>query len=289
MKICLFCARGFESDDWSCPICGKTPESIDEILLLDAESVSDDNRLLPCSFEYLFSIENKYFWFLARNELICWAFGKYFPDVSSFLEIGCGNGIVLSCLEKKFGNVVFTGSDHVIESLIFARTRLVRSGLIHMDVLRPPFQNEFDAVGLFDVLEHISDDERAIRNIFAIIKPGGQLLLTVPQHPALWSNTDDVALHKRRYSSAGLTKKLEKVGFRVCRITSFMTFLLPVIVASRLLRKYRDQSNGLNELEIPDWLNRLFGQICRSEQFLIKWGLSMPFGGSLLVVARKPN
>ena len=86
---------------------------------------------------------------------------------------------------------------------------------------------EFDAIGAFDVLEHIVDDEMVLRETNKALKSGGGLLLTVPQHQFLWSAADESARHVRRYSSRDLREKVERAGFKVIRMTSFVSFCYP--------------------------------------------------------------
>ena len=59
--------------------------------------------------------------------------------------------------------------------------------LMHCDVNRIPYADEFDVAGAYDVIEHIDDDVQALRSIRDAVKPGGGMILTVPQHMVLWS------------------------------------------------------------------------------------------------------
>ena len=83
-----------------------------------------------------------------------------------------------------------------------------------MDARRIPFEREFDVVGAFDVLEHIVEDEDVLGQMFKATRPGGGLLVTVPQHPFLWSASDEHAMHQRRYSRAELRRKVERLVSR---------------------------------------------------------------------------
>ena len=109
------------------------------------------------------------------------------------------------------------------------------------------FECEFDVVGTFDVLEHLVEDERALAQMFNAARPGGGLLVTVPQHRFLWSESDRFAMHQRRYSRTELRKKVESAGFQIERITSFNSLLLPLMILSRLtesaIRIYKSGAN----------------------------------------------
>jgi SAM-dependent methyltransferase len=153
--------------------------------------------------------------------------------------------------------------------------------LYQIDALRLPFESDFDAVGAFDVLEHIEQDSEVLCEIRQALTPGGGLLLTVPQHPSLWSGEDVRACHKRRYTRREIVSKVESAGFKVLRVTSFVTFLLPLMWASRKRRAAKA------EFELHSMLNDLLESVLRVESWLIRRGCSFPIGGSLLLVARK--
>ena len=73
----------------------------------------------------------------------------------------------------------------------------------------------FDCVILVNVLEHIEDDELALKECFRILRPGGKLFLFVPALPFLFSNLDKIVGHFRRYTKADFLGKVKGVGFRV--------------------------------------------------------------------------
>lgn len=242
----------------------------------------------PDLYALLWEVENNHFWFQHRNMLIASAFENYFHDAIDFLEIGCGNGIVLCHLEQRFPEVLFVGADVFVEGLYFARRRIRRSQLVQADFMRSPFRHEFDVVGIFDVLEHIDNDVLAIGHLFDSVRPGGGALVTVPQHPFLWSDSDQRAYHRRRYTRVELSEKLVRSGFKILEMVSFISLLLPLVIFSRFLKKVGVGKTKLDEFRIPSSLNRFLGSICSLERLLLTSGLSIPWGSSLLAVVQKP-
>ena len=246
---------------------------------------------LSCGFDPgyyadLFELENTHFWFRARNRSIIWALGKYFPDSENFLEIGCGTGFVLSGIEQAFGKIQLSGTELFEEGLTFAAKRVGRANLFQMDARQIPYTEQFDLVGAFDVLEHIDEDELVLQQIHKALKPGGGILVTVPQHPALWSSFDDFSCHVRRYRRRELFDKLDRAGFDRLGATSFFTLLFPAMLAARLLKGKKPETVQ-EALKIPVTLNNIFEKVCAIESALIRTGFSFPIGGSLLVAARK--
>jgi len=159
-----------------------------------------------------------------------------------------------------------------------------------MDACDIPFRNEFSMIGAFDVIEHIPDDVRAVSEMSAALKSGGMLLITVPQHEALWSAYDVASKHCRRYSRRSLTALLERAGLTVVATTSFVSLALPLLWWVRLRDRRKDPVNfdPVAELELPSWQNRLLTTVMRIEARLRSFGLPLTFGGSLVVAARKP-
>jgi SAM-dependent methyltransferase len=74
---------------------------------------------------------------------------------------------------------------------------------------------EFDSILCLNVLEHVRDDEAALRGFYDSLRPGGALLLLVPAHPWLYGGYDRAAGHERRYGAPGLRARLEAAGFDV--------------------------------------------------------------------------
>jgi SAM-dependent methyltransferase len=239
----------------------------------------------PAAFARLVAAESGHFWFEERRQLIGWALDRYFPAARDFCEVGCGTGFVLSGLESRRPGMNLTGVEYYGEALPYAAARLARTRLLAGDICQLPFREEFDVLGCFDVLEHIPDDERALANLAASLRPGGGLILTVPQHPQLWSVADEIGHHQRRYTRRLLRERIRASGLVLRRITSFVTCLLPVMWLSRRAARRDD---ALRELSPSPAANRIGRLLLRMERGLIAGGLSLPAGGSLLAIATKP-
>lgn len=286
MKKCLDCSRQFDAIDWRCPGCGKEPAIVDGVPYFTEGAA--DAGFNPEFFPRLAELEAANFWFQSRNSLILWALRTCFPDARNLLEIGCGTGYVLSGIREARPELVLCGSENDPTGLSLAARRVTGVTWIRMDVRHIPFAEEFDVIGAFDVLEHVDQDEEALLQMFQACKPGGGIIVTVPQHRFMWSRMDVCACHKRRYVKRELTKKIERAGFAVCRATSFVSLLLPLMLLSRVLKRGDSlRFDPFAELRIAPPLNRVFGKIQRAERMLIERGLSLPFGGSLLICARR--
>lgn len=239
----------------------------------------------PEAFDRLVRGEPGHFWFEERRRLIAWAVQRYFPEAESFCEMGCGTGFVLEGLARAQPHLKLTGIDRYPQGLMYAAKRLPGVNLHQGDVLAASSLGPFDVVGCFDVLEHIPDDQRAVQELARAVRPGGGLVLTVPQHPRLWSAADQIGHHQRRYIRAELQHRVESVGLVCRRTTSFVSFLLPVLLMRRRAGLTREAA--LAELHPSGPANAVGRLLLRLERSLIARGVSFPCGGSLLVVATK--
>lgn len=239
-------------------------------------------------FAELAALEENNFWFRARNRLIVWALQRYAPAFSDFLEVGCGTGYVLQGVAAAFPQAHVCGTEAQTEGLQFAAGRVPAATFLQMDARQMPFDTEFDVIGAFDVIEHIGEDETVLAQMHRALRPGGHLLLTVPQHPFLWSEYDVRAHHVRRYTGSELRTKLARAGFGVVKMTSFVSILLPLMMLSRMTRSTESPDyDPLAELRIGRVTNTVLELALDAERVLIRAGLSLPFGGSLLAVARR--
>ncbi len=235
------------------------------------------------------------FWVSSRNRLFKNIVQKNMLPTgrTKFLEIGCGTGDFIQHIVQN-ENLEITGSEIYIKGLLYAKKNLPIVDFIQFDVTQGVLGEEFDIIVAFDVLEHIENDIAAIFNINRMLHPGGCLIVTVPQHMFLWSNLDEIVKHKRRYSRRELVTKLQDSGFSISYVTSFLFVLFPLMLISRIFDKRKNQAQ-LDEVALekrvkfPKALNWIFDLYMRVDEVLIRLGISLPFGGTLVVVARKPR
>ena len=244
-------------------------------------------------FDVTARLEADSFWCRSRNRILR-GIVERFTDRSrklSVLEVGCGIGGVVAEL-RQLPHLEITASEIYLHGLHYARQRFPDVQFVQLDATAMPFRAEFDVVGAFDVLEHIEADERAISGIHQALRPGGLFVLTVPQYQWMWSRLDEVVHHKRRYGRADLLTKLRTSHFEVLYCSSFVTALFPAMMLSRMLARRRQlpadpEAAFTSMVSLPPLVNRACDWVMRLDEMLPRTGASLPFGGSLLVVARK--
>jgi SAM-dependent methyltransferase len=274
---------------WTCPKCGYAVEMRDGIPVFAPALANTMSGVDPAMFEPLAQYENSNFWFVPRNRLITSLLDRYFPAADSVMEVGCGSGFVLSAIAamKPWRRVV--GSELHPNGLAIARTRLGdRAEFVQMDARSIPAREVFDVIGAFDVIEHIDDDQAVLASMYGALRPGGGIVIAVPQHPWLWSKYDEEALHVRRYRRGELERKIRAAGFRVLYSASYTALLLPLMAASRCAPARKSDSPH-REFELPAMANALLKVILQAEVALTLAGVRFPAGGSRLVVAAKPD
>jgi SAM-dependent methyltransferase len=270
---------------WKCPCCGHVVSQADGIATFAPELADTISGFDPKAFDELFEVEARHFWFVARNQLIVGLAHKFFPDARSFLEIGCGTGFVLRAMAGSRHWERLVGSELHPAGLAYARKRLPSEvEFVQMDARNIPAVGIFDLIGAFDVVEHVADDEAVLRGMRASMQRDGGTVISVPQHPWLWSRADEVAHHVRRYRRGELESKLRRNGFEVLFSSSFTSLLLPLMAASRLRRTKQDED--AYEFRVSPMLNWSFLQLLQAEVRLTLAGFRWPLGGSRIVVGR---
>lgn len=240
------------------------------------------------TYEILYQTEATHWWLAARRNIVLDSIRQAYPGRHDLhiLDAGCGTGLMLHEL-KPLGTA--EGVDISDEALQFCRKRGLEN-VRNADLLDLPFPAEqFDVVTALDVLEHLDDDTGALREFRRVLKPGGRAFIFAPAHRWLWSLQDEVSHHKRRYVARTLRDAVTKAGLEIERQTYVSTFLLPVIYIGRqwlkVRRRFRefDTENDLH----PQWSNGILRSIFQLEIPILR-RTDMPFGASLLCVARKP-
>ena len=243
----------------------------------------------PHTYEILYRSEATHWWLAARRNIVLDSIRQRYPGRHDlhFLDAGCGTGLMLQEL-LPLGTA--EGVDISDEALQFCRRRGLEN-VRNADLLDLPFAAErFDVVTALDVLEHLDDDAGALREFGRVLKPGGRVFVFAPAHRWLWSLQDEVSHHKRRYIARTLRDAVSRAGLVIERLTYVSTLLLPVIFLGRqwlkVRRRFRefDTENDLH----PQWSNGILRSIFQLEIPILRH-TDMPFGASLLCVARKPT
>jgi SAM-dependent methyltransferase len=236
--------------------------------------------------------EERHWWYAGMRRVALAVLGQALDGRRGLriLDAGCGTGGTTVEL-RRFGEVV--GIDLAWEALERARSRGLRD-LSRASIEHLPFERAtFDVATSFEVVYHlgVGDDTRALREVHRVLKPGGVFLLRVPAHDWLRGEHDRLVHTRHRYSRAEVLRKLVQAGFVVERLTWANSLLFPPAVTKRLLERVQ-HSGSDNDAAEPDlWqppaaLNGVLEGVVGIEALAIPRGVPLPFGLSVLAVAR---
>lgn len=208
-----------------------------------------------------------------------WLFKQIQPSIRGrILEVGTGIGNFTGLLERFDDVYGIDVSKRYIDLLNKRYDDKVKLGLGNVETGKYFFKNKkFDTLICLNVLEHINDDQKALKNMHNLLNKGGKLVLLVPAHKILYSEFDKELGHFRRYDLDVTKKKLERARFRLLSNhylnwwAALGWFVFMKLTGRRQLPK--------SEVGIFNLLGKAF---LWPEKYI-----SPPFGLSLLAVAEK--
>ncbi|OFW01610.1 MAG: hypothetical protein A3I61_06215 [Acidobacteria bacterium RIFCSPLOWO2_02_FULL_68_18] len=205
------------------------------------------------------------------------------------LDCGCGTGYNLRMLLAPYGRTF--GFDLTMDAIGRARAAgrpLVRAHMEHI----PFASGTFDLATSFDVMQSVPDDRRALAEIARILRPRGHVVLNVTALDFMRGDHSDVWGELRRYTPARAARLVEGAGLAVVRTSFLFASLLPLMLAVRIAQRvasaWRLPRGDVDLLVPPAPINAVLTGVVKGEAALAR-RVPMPFGSSLLIVARKPG
>ena len=237
------------------------------------------------------ALEQNSFWFNHRNNCISSVVKHYSPDGVVF-DIGGGNGFVSLGLQQAGLETV------LVEPGKQGASNAKNRGIKH--VVCSSFQdagfhdNTLPAIGVFDVVEHIENDLNFLTSLNKKLVPGGHLYLTVPAFQSLWSAKDVHEGHFRRYTINSISQHLQACGFEINYSSYFFAFLaMPIFLLKAIpfklgLSNTHNTAKGQQEHAQPAKIVKtIINKLCDKELKKITNNQTIPFGSSIIVVAKK--
>ena len=222
-------------------------------------------------------------WYETRNQVIWHAIRRY-PISGALWDIGSGLGEVSSYLTSVGAECVAVEPNRLGAQVSSEKGVLSIQGDLH--ALELP-ASSIEAVGLFDVLEHLDNADDVLSEIYRVLGSEGKLFLTVPATKWLWSASDDLAGHHLRYTRKKIRQQLNNAGFEVLSIQYFFfSLVLPILILRAVpyrlgVRSLIDDTKLVQKKS--GWVSRL---ITKVEVALCG---KIPIGTSLVIVATKKS
>lgn len=243
----------------------------------------------PLNYSVMYDVEDHHWWFIGRRAIVFEQIGKALgerPDGTlQILDIGCGTGATMDHL-REFGEV--HGIDLSELPLSFTRQRGHRDIICASATELPFVERSFDLITALDVIEHLDDDVKGLREIRRCLRPGAPAVIFVPAFKLLWGPNDDQSGHKRRYRIDRLRAAVESAGLTIETISyANLGMFLPILVGRRLLKLLGRAETPENRLNHP-LVNRLLARIFSIEAGWLR-NHTLPFGVSIVCLARRPQ
>jgi 2-polyprenyl-3-methyl-5-hydroxy-6-metoxy-1,4-benzoquinol methylase len=255
-------------------------------------------------FDILRKMQSQHFWYQGRHRFVRWALRNQLRKVAGRVEglraidLGGGCGGWIRYLQThpptEFSELAL--SDSSLRALALAGPVVGENvARYQIDLLNLRWQGRWEIAFLLDVLEHIPQDEEALRQIAAALSPGGLLFVTTPALRQFWSYNDELVHHVRRYSRRDFARLARAAGFELRAARYFMFFLSPLLWLARLrhpdfkkMTREEMQACLVRTHRVPTApVNLLLWAVFACETPLGFW-LPLPWGTSILGVFQKP-
>lgn len=195
-------------------------------------------------------------WWTARAALVLALLRQQmiFPP-ASIIEAGCGWGTNFERLEA--AGYRMTGLDisrKTLAGLDRADRQLIEADLARSLPESPPL---YDCVLALDVIEHIDDDRRALRQLARLVRHSGCIILSVPALPELYSEFDEAQGHRRRYTMQSLVTCMQEAGLTVKDTLWWGQWMVELLRRRRMHKLGRPEDSTVDlyrrHLALPPW------------------------------------
>jgi ubiquinone/menaquinone biosynthesis C-methylase UbiE len=185
----------------------------------------------------------------ASRRHVCLELKKIKPNKNTvILEIGSSSGYLLDEIKTAFSESFLIGSDCIPEPLEKIAKKISNIPLIQFDLINCPlYDNSVDIVIALNVLEHIKDDETALKQIYRIMKPGGYAIVEVPANQDLYDFYDEQLKHFRRYSIQDTRRLSQKANFTILTASHLGFLLYPGFRYMKLRNKQKKMRSNLQK------------------------------------------
>lgn len=235
----------------------------------------------------MFAVEDNHFWYKGMRKITETLLNKFLKKKTGnvILDAGCGTG----------ANMVFFGKFGIIKGFDISEKAILlceKRGLKHairgsIDAI--PYESAtFDTVICFDVLgqKQVADTEKAIKEFYRTLKPGGMLVLRTAAYQWLFGYHDKAVHTKHRFHKKEVETLLRKHGFTILQTTYANTLLFPLLLFLRFVKRFSKTKYDSDVNNVHPFLNSVLYIPFFIESFFIRY-FNLPFGMSVISVARK--
>lgn len=250
-------------------------------------------------FDVLWEMQKKHFWYRGRHRFLLAAIDRVLPAGNlpwACADLGGGVGGWIAYLinhrSNRFAKMALAdSSDTALRMASSILPNCVER--YQIDLMNLQWRDQWDCIFLLDVIEHLPDDEQALKQAMEALKPGGYLFVTTPALKKFWSYNDDLVHHLRRYDRQDFSNLAQTLGLQLCEARYFMFLLSPLYWLTRKgidIKGMTEEEKALlikNSHKVPSpFLNSMLSAVFAAETPLGHL-LHFPWGTSILGVFRK--
>jgi len=239
-------------------------------------------------YDKLRQTEERMWWFMAIHANLLMLYRRIMPKNSAgwLLDAGCGTGGFLARFSKKYPEAKAIGLDANQTACLWAAEKSARPVCTGSVNTLPFADAAFSTIVSIDVLCHRDVDEpQALEQFHRCLAAGGILILNLPAYRWLMSRHDAAVHNARRYTKGQVISLLRRAGFRPIFVSYWNMVLFPLMVGSRKL----GSGSGSDVAAQPAVVEALCRAATAFERGLLRAGIRLPFGGSVLAMAAKPE
>jgi len=214
-------------------------------------------------------------------------------DKKLILEVGCSSGYMLKDFQKNLPHLFLIGADYLADPLKRLSQHLPNIPLIQFDLQNCPLPDEsVDGIVALNVLEHIEQDEKALKHLFRISKPSSFVHIEVPANQNLFCIYDEHLMHHRRYSLNEIITKIKSAGFKILFVTHLGFILYPAFWCIKKMNRRHFSKTDEQKLKIVSKQirktnsNFLMESLIQFEKKLGKF-IQFPFGIRIVIKCQK--
>jgi SAM-dependent methyltransferase len=245
----------------------------------------------PAEFVNIAEAEQEFWWYRGMRRILYGLLDPLVRDrsIETVLEAGCGTGYNAAALQQRYGWRAYA-LDLEIAGLRYGKASGMRR-LIQADVSALPFGSEsLDAVISLDVIVHFprNGERPALSEFSRVLAPGGLLVLRVAALDVLRSRHSQFAHERQRFTAKRLIAAVAQHGIRPLRCTYANTLLFPIALAKfRVWEPLTQRAPQSGVRPVSGWLNRLLTAPLAAEDRLLRTGLDLPLGQSVIFIGEK--
>jgi SAM-dependent methyltransferase len=237
-------------------------------------------------YERMHAVEDRMWWYRGLRALAAAELARALvrsPTGGPVLDAGCGTGGMLASLGTSVAGRPTLGLEYDTVAAALAHDKAGRPVAAGSVNEMPLGDGSLGAYVSLDVLCHGAvEPSRALDEAHRCLKPGAVAIFNLPAYDWLLSAHDKRVHNVRRFTRRQARALLAGHGFHLLKSTYWNSLLFPLMLLHRLIGS-DDRESDVRDY--PKWLDALFSAALAIERAAIATGLSLPFGGSLLVVA----